>query len=142
MFCSNCGNQIDENAKFCINCGAAQNTPVVPSVQDNPQPVEVQETAPVQESAPVQQPVQAPVQQPIQAPVQETAPIQQTAPVQTVATQKQPKNKKLLPIVAIAAVAVIAIIVGIFVLGGGEGILPPSYSEGLEFRSNGDGTCA
>ena len=25
MFCSNCGAQIDENAKFCPNCGAAQN---------------------------------------------------------------------------------------------------------------------
>lgn len=136
MFCQNCGNKIDENAKFCINCGAAQNAPVVPSAQNVPTPIE--QVAPVQQAAPVQQ--SAPVQQ--AAPVQEAVTVQQPVVTnQPVAKHNKPKNKKLIPIIAIAAVAVIAIIVGIFVIGGGEGILPPSYSEGLEFKSNGDGTC-
>ena len=151
MFCSNCGNKIDENAKFCINCGAAQNIPAAPSVQNNPQPVEVEQPAPVQETTPAQE--TAPVQQsvPVQeaVPVQQSVPVQETVPVQQpvqpvvaksqpVATQKQTKNKKLIPIIAIAAVAVIAVVIGIFAFGSAT----PAYSEGLEFRSNGDGTCA
>lgn len=32
-FCKNCGNQIDDNATTCPNCGASQNT--TPQVTDN-----------------------------------------------------------------------------------------------------------
>lgn len=37
MFCSNCGNQMDENAKFCPSCGArAENTPETPGAAETP----------------------------------------------------------------------------------------------------------
>ena len=29
MFCKECGNKISEKSKFCQNCGAIQETPVV-----------------------------------------------------------------------------------------------------------------
>ena len=30
MYCSNCGNQIDENADFCIKCGVmVKNQPII-----------------------------------------------------------------------------------------------------------------
>ena len=32
-FCKNCGNQIEDNAATCPNCGASQNT--TPQVTDN-----------------------------------------------------------------------------------------------------------
>ena len=39
MFCEKCGNQIDENAKFCPNCGnnlsGAQETVVHPPIAPN-----------------------------------------------------------------------------------------------------------
>ena len=42
MFCSNCGAQIENNAKFCPNCGAAQNAAPAPAQQ-----IATQYTAPV-----------------------------------------------------------------------------------------------
>ena len=42
MFCSNCGAQIENNAKFCPNCGAAQNAAPAQAQQNT-----AQYTAPV-----------------------------------------------------------------------------------------------
>jgi len=66
-FCSSCGAQMDDNAVFCLNCGAQKAAPA-------PAPAPAQAQAPVQPQAPVyQQPVyqqpQAPVYQQPQATV-------------------------------------------------------------------------
>ncbi len=93
MFCSNCGNQIRDGAKFCGKCG----TPVEEEPAPAPQPAEItpapashpaQQAAPQQTVAP-QAPVFTPPTQ--QAPVF-TPPTQQTAqqaPVFTPPTQQQ-----------------------------------------------------
>ena len=38
MFCSNCGNQIDDTAKFCENCGTPVDTPDAPAAGTPPAP--------------------------------------------------------------------------------------------------------
>ncbi|MBR6021964.1 MAG: zinc ribbon domain-containing protein [Kiritimatiellae bacterium] len=38
MFCSNCGNQIDDTAKFCENCGASVDAPDAPAAGTPPAP--------------------------------------------------------------------------------------------------------
>lgn len=38
MFCSNCGNQIDDTAKFCENCGAPVDAPEAPAAGTPPAP--------------------------------------------------------------------------------------------------------
>lgn len=57
-FCGNCGQQLEDNAAFCMNCGANSGEPSAPQ-------------APVQEQ-PVQQPVQQ--QQPVYIPNPSTDP--------------------------------------------------------------------
>lgn len=59
-FCSSCGAQMDDNAVFCLNCGAQKAAPA-----PAPAPAPVQAQAPVQPQQPVyQQPVyQQPVYQ-------------------------------------------------------------------------------
>ena len=129
MFCSNCGNQILDNSKFCNKCGAKQATNDAVSSAPVQQPVQ----APVQESAPIQQPIQAPVQQsapvqqPVQVPVQQSAPIQQPiqAPVQQSAPIQQPvqvpiqqpkKSNKAVGIIITIAVVICAALIGKFVI--------------------------
>ncbi len=73
MFCSTCGNQIEDGAKFCSKCG----TPVAPVEQ----PAET----------PVEQPAETPVEQPVQATVETPAETQftsvdQPAPAEPVAS--------------------------------------------------------
>ena len=61
-FCSNCGNEVGENAAFCVNCGYE---------------LAKQETAPVVEATPVVE--EAPVVE--ETPVAEEAPVTEEAPV-------------------------------------------------------------
>lgn len=81
MFCKNCGNPLDDNARFCPVCGTEQ-TPM--------------QEAPVQQ-APVQapaEPVQYQPQQTVAMPAQEEAPAQYQAPVQQAPVQNQePANQ-------------------------------------------------
>ena len=113
MFCSNCGNQLADDAKFCGKCGTPVDTfdepvassepvletpimdvpvqPVQPMVNTYEQPVPVQvepvQAAPVQ-AAPVQ-PIQPIPVQPVQSvPVQAT-PVQPVQPVPVQATPVQ-----------------------------------------------------
>ena len=89
MFCSNCGKQAPDGAKFCTGCGTPLATPVAPTpaapVVEAPAPV-VEPVAPVVEApAPVVEPVApvveapAPVVEPV-APVV-TEPVTAPAPV-------------------------------------------------------------
>jgi len=55
MFCTNCGNKISDEAKFCPSCGARTDEPDTPATQPVMQPV----------TQPAQQPVTQPAQQPV-----------------------------------------------------------------------------
>lgn len=68
MLCTKCGNQIGDNAKFCVHCGEPVVRPAVeepaPVVDPEPAPA-VEEHIPVEETAPVyQEPVPAPMPKP------------------------------------------------------------------------------
>ena len=97
MFCSNCGNQLADDAKFCGKCGTPVDTfnepvaavPVQPMVNTYEQPVPVQvepvQVTPVQPIQPV--PVQVTPVQPIQpVPVQPVQP----EPVQVNLVKEEP----------------------------------------------------
>lgn len=98
MFCKNCGNEIPEGAKFCVNCGTPVEVPSEPAPEAPSTPVYEEPAAPViekpapvaeepaptyEEPTPVYEeptPVQAVPQQPVyQQPVyQQPAPQQPT----------------------------------------------------------------
>ncbi|MDE7398421.1 MAG: zinc-ribbon domain-containing protein [Oscillospiraceae bacterium] len=60
MFCSNCGREIGDNAKFCNFCG-------LPVSQPFSQPVSRQISQPISES--ISQPIYEPVSEPISEPI-------------------------------------------------------------------------
>ena len=102
MFCTKCGNQVNEGAAFCTKCGNPIGGAQQPRMQA---PVQQPVQKPVQpQMAPVQQPIQQPVQKPVQpqaAPIQQ--PVQQPVqkPVQPqVAPMQQPVQKPVQPQVA------------------------------------------
>lgn len=117
-FCPNCNNYIDDNATYCNYCG-------------------VQFVAPQQEQQQYyqgyaeQQQYQDYSQQQYQDYDQQQYQQHQYQPQQMV---QQPKKKKWVIIPAAMVAVVILVIAGIF-------LMKPKASEGLEFASNGDGTC-
>ena len=133
MFCSNCGSQLSDTAKFCTNCGAAvappqepvYTPPAAPAFTPPEQPLYVPDgrvfTPPQQTAEPVytapEQPMYAPEpiftapQQPMYAP--EPAYIPQPQPVSA-----PPKKKgKGILVAVIAAVLALVIIGGILIAG-------------------------
>lgn len=61
MFCTNCRNQLLDNARFCAECGESIEQPIekpvsVPAPEPNPVPVPVPTSKPVSELAPVSKP--------------------------------------------------------------------------------------
>lgn len=92
MFCSNCGNQVQDGARFCENCGALVVSP-----------------APVSQPAPF-----APYPlNPEPAPVAEPAPAAE--PEAPAAPAK--KKKKLLPLILILAVVIVAVVAVVLLFG-------------------------
>ncbi len=145
MFCSNCGKQIDDSAKFCNSCGAA----IEGTAQIQEEAVQQPEApqAPVEQATPVSQPeafqpvYQEPVSQPeasqpaYQAPVQQT-PAEPKKKAAKVKTGKKFDKKKLL---IIGAVAVVLIIIIAIASGGGEdpdGPSEPGFKETLDGTSD------
>ncbi len=126
MFCSNCGKQIDDSAKFCNSCGAA----IEGTAQIQEEAVQQPEApqAPVEQATPVSQPeasqpvYQEPVSQPeasqpaYQAPVQQTPaePKGEVKKVKKVKTGKKLDKKKLI----IGGVIALVIIIIIAAAGG------------------------
>lgn len=115
MFCSNCGKQIEDSAKFCNSCGAAAET--VAPAQEPVAPVSQPEAAQVVEpayQAPVQQePVyQAPV---MQTPVQPEEKSSKPSKVKKEKTGKKLDKKKLIigGAIAVAVIILIAVIAGL-----------------------------
>ena len=103
MFCSNCGKQLPDGAKFCNNCGSQQaSTNAAPTQQASTN------TAPTQQAS------------------TNTAPTQQAAPKKPEASAKKKPN-----IVVILAVVLCAFLFGKFVLApsmtsdSGNGSTPP-----------------
>ncbi len=87
MKCRNCGQEINDSAKFCTYCGTqniqepapeAQAAPVQPEAPEQPsaptEPVQPVQT-PSQPQPPVQQPYYQPQAQPVQSPSEEKTPI-------------------------------------------------------------------
>lgn len=130
MFCSKCGAQLNEGAKFCTVCGTA-----VPQQAEPPQPSEnetqiLQQAEPQQEKQPVSQPVQEEQKTP-QQPVAQTVPQPNTQSYQQPAAQTvpqpnaqsyqqpaaQPKSKKTGKIIIGAVAALLIIIILIAVIG-------------------------
>ena len=70
MFCSNCGKQLPDNAKFCPDCGQPIIIPENPIVKEpEPEPVKAPEPVaapePVKAPEPVDEPVFAPAPEPV-----------------------------------------------------------------------------
>ena len=118
MFCSNCGKQVSDTAKFCAHCGAPQSAPVeaaptfVPPVQEFTPPAQ-EFTPPAQQFTPPAQEFTPPVQQ-FTPPAQNYAP--QYYPQQPAYEPPAAPKKKKGWIAIVAAVVVVAIVAGILVL--------------------------
>lgn len=80
MNCPNCGSELKENAKFCVECG----TPIAaPAEQEEPVPVETPNSEPEPEPVTVETP------EPVLSPAREEAPV--AAPVVPTFT-KEPES--------------------------------------------------
>lgn len=112
MFCTNCGAQIPDGARFCTSCGAAQgDAPRQPEPQPAPEPMPV----PQPELQPV--PAPEPVQQPTSViPPRAVAP-QPAAPSRTARPPRRGGGSGS-GIVAVAAVLVVLAICSVVVCAG------------------------
>ena len=57
MFCTNCGSQVADGARFCTSCGAA-----IPAAAPQPAQPQYQQPQPAQPQSQYQQPIQTPTQ--------------------------------------------------------------------------------
>lgn len=103
MFCTKCGKELAEGAKFCNACGtpnalaaaAPVVTPVAPVVETPVAPVAEEPVAPVVETPVVEAPVAAPVQEPVAPVAPVVAPAApKAAPVAAPAAPAAPKKSK------------------------------------------------
>jgi len=145
MFCIECGQQLDEDAKFCFTCGAeitvdddsqVDAQEIVPDSYVAPPLVQV---PPVQE-IPVQaqqqpeqvQPVQQAYAQPVAAPIQPAQPRVAMAPPDEANVDTERQRKIIVIVAVIAVLAVISAIV-IFISGRGQNddiiSRPPSMED-------------
>jgi len=128
MFCSNCGIKIDENVKFCPQCGTPLQAPIQkpqapvqePIVQPVPPVVENIPIEPVVQAAPpvVEAPIVEPVQEIKQEPVQPASqpvvePVAQPAPQEPIPPVKKKKKKKAGLIIGIISLVLVAAL-GVF----------------------------
>lgn len=121
MFCTKCGKELADNAKFCTGCGAqvgAAAPAVTPQAAEPVAPAEEAPAVPV--SAPETPETPAP-EATADAPVQ--PPVPPVSPAAELLTPKQ-KNQTLILALAVAAVAVVAAVVTFFAW------IYPSYLSG------------
>ena len=95
MNCPNCGSELKEGAKFCVECGAPvpETMPEAPVALEEPVealPEQVEEPVPAEEPTPVEEPVQAEEPVKVEEPVRVEEPAPKTpaaAPVVPVAPE-------------------------------------------------------
>ncbi len=111
MFCSNCGKQAPDGAKFCTGCGsplAAPAAPVAPVVEAAPAPVVETTPTPVAEPVapvvPVSEPTPVPVVEPTPV-VEPAAPVEPATPVEPVVPAPVVEPVAVEPVVAPVAPA-------------------------------------
>lgn len=99
MFCPKCGaKQPEEDAKFCLSCGA----PLTNGAKEAPDVAPI----PSPNGAPAQPPAPAPTPEPAAAPTPSPAPGPDAAP-----QEKKPFNAKLIALIAGVVVAVVVVVV-------------------------------
>ncbi len=86
MNCPNCGSELKEGAKFCVECGAPvpETMPEAPVALEEPVealPEQVEEPVPAEEPTPVEEPVPAEEPTPVEEPVQAEEPVKVEEPV-------------------------------------------------------------
>ncbi len=124
MFCTNCGQRLDESAKFCNICGA-QIQPCVlegkPVEEPAVEPVAEPVAAPVEVPAaePAAEPVTAPAAEPVPAPVAQEKPayLSYTPPQFPVKTEKPKKVKKVKKKSFLGRLVKTAVFLGVAVAG-------------------------
>ena len=128
MFCSNCGEKIEDGSVFCPFCGANLAQDGTESAQAEEPQMQWIPSPEAMQPRPVQQPVQQPAQQPVQQPVQQPTyqqpvqqptyqqPVQQPTyqqpvqqPVQHVADASDQDQVNNLPLAGIIAGALVLI---------------------------------
>ncbi|MBQ3497423.1 MAG: zinc-ribbon domain-containing protein, partial [Oscillospiraceae bacterium] len=126
MFCTNCGNKIDDGSKFCPDCGAkltaAEEAPVAESADTAaPAPVEapVEAASSKEEAAPVQSPVQS-------APAAAVPAEAASAP-----SAKKPSKVAVVGMAAVGIVAAVVVVAVLFIAGVFTG---PSGKVGAAFE--------
>lgn len=106
MFCTNCGNPVSDNAKFCPSCGAVLNQDSQPISAQQPQPApQPQAEAPAPQPAPAPQETAAPAPEqsqptyaaPAPAAAPEPAPNYQAAAYQPAQPSSQPAMSSTYP---------------------------------------------
>lgn len=121
MFCKYCGNQIDDNAKFCNNCGASQDKPVA-SYEPQTVSQEVNTQPAPQAQPPYTQPaVEQNVPQQSAAPQQEntahSVPFNANAPVnQQAAAKASKKSNGCIVAILIAVGLAVLLVIGLIIL--------------------------
>lgn len=108
MFCSNCGKELRETAKFCPDCG----TPIQCKAAEEVAP---EAPAEIPAEAPVQEVAEVPAEAPVQEPVEEAVVIPPVAQVEEIPQKpKKKRGKTLLIIGVIAVVLAVALAVSAF----------------------------
>ncbi len=105
MNCPNCGSELKEGAKFCVECGAPvpETMPEAPVALEEPVealPEQVEEPVPAEEPTPVEEPVPAEEPTPVEEPVQAEEPVKVEEPVRV--EEPAPKTPAAAPVVPVA----------------------------------------
>jgi len=115
MFCSKCGKELEENARFCTGCGAA-----VEVLDEKGTTLTDAENAAPKENRP--EPVMPVEQPPVgESQAEPAAPAEAADPAPVAEPEKQGRSKMRLVGMAAAALVLVAVVAGICALLGGSG---------------------
>lgn len=154
MFCTNCGNQVNDGSKFCPNCGEKITVMTVDDVQkaaavesnaapaqSAPAPAQYQESTPApqyQQNAPAPQPVYQAPQYQQQTPQYQQQPYQQTQ----YAAPKAPVKRSNGPAVAGLVFGLLTLILFIIAAFACSGALDMAYRYNYYYNGVSMGTMA
>lgn len=131
MKCPHCGAMIEDDAKFCTNCG--EPVEVQESVIEEPAPALIPEEPVIHEEKPAEEPV--PFETAPQPVIQESEPQEEPAEEEPLGDEPPKKTmEKLIRILVLAIVAVMAVVIGI--TAGIRSYAQRSYNAGKEAYEN------